>query len=69
MRDQMTGGSGANVAFRDAPLVVTGEIAPGLVFPWAASSGCPASSPCSPWIAPAGSCSASGCAGMGGSAR
>ena len=34
--DQMTGGSSsANVAVRDGALVVIGEIAPGLAFPWA----------------------------------
>ena len=33
---QMTGGSSsANVALRDGALVVTGEIAQGLAFPWA----------------------------------
>ncbi len=53
--DQVTGGSSsANVAVRDGALVVTGEIAPDSPSSGAGVTGCPGSSPCSPWTSPAG---------------
>ncbi len=60
--DEMTGGSSsANVAVRDGALVVTGEIAAGVAFPWAGVIWVPsASSPCSPWTSPGARRSGSG---------
>ena len=47
--DQMAGGSSsANVAVRDGALVVTGEIAPGLAFPWAGVIWMPGEQPMQP---------------------
>ena len=47
--DQLTGGSStANVAVRDGALVVTGEIAPGLPFPWAGVIWMPGAQPMQP---------------------
>ena len=47
--DQMIGGSSsANVAVRDGALVVAGEIAPGLAFPWAGVIWMPGEQPMQP---------------------
>ena len=47
--DQMTGGSSSvNVGVRDGALVVTGEIAPGLPFPWAGVIWMPGAQPMQP---------------------
>ena len=47
--DQLTGGSSsANVAVRDGALAVTGEIAPGLAFPWAGVIWMPGEQPMQP---------------------
>ena len=47
--DQLTGGaSSANAAVRDGALVVTGEIAPGLAFPWAGVIWMPGAQPMQP---------------------
>ena len=47
--DQMTGGSSSvNVGVRDGALVVTGEIAPGLAFPWAGVIWMPGAQPMQP---------------------
>ena len=47
--DQLTGGSSsADVAVRDGALVVTGEIAPGLPFPWAGVIWMPGAQPMQP---------------------
>ena len=47
--DQMTGGSSsASVAVRDGALVVTGEIAPGVAFPWAGVIWMPGEQPMQP---------------------
>ena len=47
--DQLTGGSSsANAVVRDGALVVTGEIAPGLPFPWAGVIWMPGEQPMQP---------------------